>query len=337
MQRRIYWNILLAALALLALPAALLHAETGDLTVRKAKFRLKATDEADRPRDSLRLQASFILLRTADPRVEQITVTIGPETVISFPPLDPLSTLTTKDGSHFLYKERKSPDREGIRKCVLDLWSGNIDLKVKKVNYAALRNSGAEGIPITLTIGEDVFSTTLDFNEKRPGRWSYVHKRVFVPSPPPIGTGGGGGGGGQNPPPSGQITFRVLAQGWQSGINFPQNSVALNAAQYNSLWNTHSTFPGPKGPPVPAAPFVDWSKEIVVAVFTGMKPSGAYVVNVLSVTPSGNGAVVNFEDVQPGPTCLTPSVITQPFIFIAMTRVAGPVTFKGKIRVQNCP
>ena len=32
MQRRIYWNILLAALALLALPTALLHAETGDLT-----------------------------------------------------------------------------------------------------------------------------------------------------------------------------------------------------------------------------------------------------------------------------------------------------------------
>ena len=95
MRRRTYIYILLAALAPLALSAASTHAETGNFEVRKTKLRLKASDESDRPQDSLRLQASFLSLRSMNPEAGAISVTTGPEAVSSFPLPDSLADART--------------------------------------------------------------------------------------------------------------------------------------------------------------------------------------------------------------------------------------------------
>jgi hypothetical protein len=308
--------------------------------VPKAKIRFRA---AGLSRDSLKLDLSFVLLRTFDLAQEGLTVSIGPVMLVELPPdvpssVDEAATLVQKDQWRWVYREKKSAVRTGIRRLKLDTGSGRIALKAKRLDLSALRDAGAADVTVRVTLGEEIFETTLDLTTNGRRKWGYKAVPAgFVPRPPvsvddPL------------PPPPGpgpgeKLSFRVLDQGATSGVTTSQNFVLRNATEYASLWTTHRTnWTGPWDPPPPGPrPAVDWSKEIVVAVFTGPKGTAGYQANILNVTASGNGAVVSFEDVQPGPTCVVFQAVTQPFIFIAMTRVAGTVTFKGKIRVQNCP
>jgi hypothetical protein len=124
-----------------------------------------------------------------------------------------------------------------------------------------------------------------------------------------------------------------------SAVTTAMTAVARDQTEWSVLWAQHSPpMPPGVGAPDVAPPSVDFSTEIVAAVFLGTRSSGGYTVSVLSVEAEGeDGAVVNWEERAPGAGCIVTTALTQPFVLIAMKRVEGPVSFSGSVTVYTCP
>ena len=142
----------LALIALLFAPVGAI-ADEGELRVPKAKIRFRA---AGLSRDSLKLDLSFVLLRTFDLAQEGLTVSIGPVMLVELPPdvpssVDEAATLVQKDQWRWVYREKKSASRTGIRRLKLDTGSGRIALKAKRLDLSALREAGAGDVTVRVT------------------------------------------------------------------------------------------------------------------------------------------------------------------------------------------
>ena len=55
-----------------------------------------------------------------------------------------------------------------------------------------------------------------------------------------------------------------------SGIDTPQQTVARTAAEFEALWKKHA--------PGQTVPTVDFTKQMVLAVFLGTRPTGGFSV-----------------------------------------------------------
>ena len=63
------------------------------------------------------------------------------------------------------------------------------------------------------------------------------------------------------------VSFTTVAQGAVSAIDEPRHAVVRTAAEWQSLWDTHS--------PEAQAPTVDFTRAVVVGVFLGARPTDA--------------------------------------------------------------
>jgi hypothetical protein len=66
---------------------------------------------------------------------------------------------------------------------------------------------------------------------------------------------------------------------------------------------------------------IPWSRESVIAVFAGQKPTGGYSVAVREIRQEGNDLVVLVEETRPGPGDIVTQALTHPW---AMVTVAQP-------------
>jgi hypothetical protein len=154
------------------------------------------------------------------------------------------------------------------------------------------------------------------------------------------GTGGGGGGGSTGSGGGGSggggttaLTFRVEISGDFALATSPAFPVARTQAEFTSLWQQYI-------PPIktfaPTTP-IDFSKDMAVGVFLGGRPTSGYSVAVLTVEQNGDGATVNWEERQPDPNGVGPTVVTSPFVLIVMPQVTGAIDFNGKVTVVKNP
>ncbi len=127
-------------------------------------------------------------------------------------------------------------------------------------------------------------------------------------------------GPGDGPPATidtstGQETWRVLAEGWASRVTERSSATATSEAQWAALWANHSA----SEPPEPR-PEVDFATERVLAVFAGSKPHPGWRINLTNVHTDGAArtTVVNVAIVSPPPDQFFPSVIANPFLFVAI-------------------
>ena len=105
-----------------------------------------------------------------------------------------------------------------------------------------------------------------------------------------------------------------------SGIDRPQQSVARTAAEWQTLWQQHA--------PGRPAPTVDFTKNMVVAVFLGSRPSGGYGVEITGVRAEGDATVVLWAERRPAPGQMASQVITAPSFIATVPRRDGPVRFQ---------
>lgn len=79
------------------------------------------------------------------------------------------------------------------------------------------------------------------------------------------------------------IEFVTLAWSRDSGYQSAAEIVIDNSEQWNNLWQLHTC----NDEPPLRAPQVDFTRNGVVAVFAGEKPSSGYSVEILSVETCG--------------------------------------------------
>jgi PrcB C-terminal len=112
-----------------------------------------------------------------------------------------------------------------------------------------------------------------------------------------------------------QLSFQTIVKGYRSGVRESLQTAARNQAEWDSLWKKHSVETNP-----PPPPFVDFKKQIVVAVFLGEKPTGGYDVEIVRAEQSDGALVLHYREKNPLPGSIAIQALTQPFHIIQIVR-----------------
>ncbi len=125
-----------------------------------------------------------------------------------------------------------------------------------------------------------------------------------------------------NSMPSGGIGgFRTISRGYQTGLEGSDPYVARTAEEWRFLWGQHASTEVPNAP----LPEVDFSREMVVCVVTGDRPSGGYAVEVTEARWDGLRLELVARETRPAPDAVVPMVVTRPYHMVATGRSDGPV------------
>ena len=121
----------------------------------------------------------------------------------------------------------------------------------------------------------------------------------------------------------GTVALRLLDKGDQSNVDDARQAVARTSAEWDMLLKQHS--------PDRMQPRVDFSKEMVIGVFLGSRPSAGFDIAIVGAEAEQGGLTVRFRETRPAPGLMTAQVITSPYHLAAVPRQSGTVKFE---RVQ---
>jgi hypothetical protein len=127
-----------------------------------------------------------------------------------------------------------------------------------------------------------------------------------------------------SPGVGGERGFRTLSRGYQTGLTGTEPRVARTAEQWVTLWGEH-TRPQIARPP---APPVDFSREMVVCIVLGDRPSSGFGVEVESASASPDQLTIVARETRPPEGSLMPAVMTRPYHMIATEQTAGRVALE---------
>jgi VWFA-related protein len=145
---------------------------------------------------------------------------------------------------------------------------------------------------------------------------------VTTPSTPP--SGGTPAAAVTPPPPApavplAPVQMTTLNSDMMSGIDRAEQLVARTAAEWQSLWQRHA--------PGRPAPSVDFTRNMIVAVFLGSRPTGGYQVEITGVRSDGKGVLVEWVERRPAPGQMAAQVLTSPAHIVTVARQDGEVRF----------
>ena len=88
--------------------------------------------------------------------------------------------------------------------------------------------------------------------------------------------------------------------------------------------------------PAPNAPEVDFSEEMVIAIFSGEKPTGGYSIEITKVELDEDEVTIFFEEVSPEPGQPVTEALTQPFHIVKINRIDDlPVKFMSEYSLEE--
>lgn len=110
------------------------------------------------------------------------------------------------------------------------------------------------------------------------------------------------------------VDFNTIARGEDSGYVKTSQIVIENEEQWADLWEKHIS----NIEPSPPLPKVDFTREMVIAVFSGEKPTSGYPVEIVSVETKPSKIIdhglliVKIRQRQPGKGEIVMDVMSQP-------------------------
>ena len=113
--------------------------------------------------------------------------------------------------------------------------------------------------------------------------------------------------------------MRVVERGDFSAVEEPRQVAVQSAADWAALWRRHA--------PDRPQPTVDFSRETVIAVFLGSRPTGGFGVEVAAHARRRRRADSELPRRESPRDAITTSVLTFPFAIVAVPRHAGEVRF----------
>lgn len=131
-------------------------------------------------------------------------------------------------------------------------------------------------------------------------------------------------------PQSREVTFQTLARGANGGVCESRNAVVKTESEWAALWKAVHA----QGEP--PAPHVDFSKQMVIAVFQGERSSGGHSIEVKKMVEEGGQVKVLVEEVAPGKNCLSAMVITCPYHLVVTAKRNGEVSFSRQSITRDC-
>jgi PrcB C-terminal len=118
---------------------------------------------------------------------------------------------------------------------------------------------------------------------------------------------------------AGQVSVTSVAKGDLSGQQTPRQVTVRTPAEWKALWKDHS--------PTEKMPAIDFTKNMVVGIFLGSKPSDGYEVEIVGVRTQEKDLVVEYVQKQPGRGTLAAQILTEPYHLVSVPQHPGTVRF----------
>ena len=116
------------------------------------------------------------------------------------------------------------------------------------------------------------------------------------------------------------IAVVTVARGPLSAIEETREVVVRDRAAWEQLWKSHAA--------AAAVPPVDFERDMVAAVFLGMKNTGGFSVEILRGRREGATLIVEYAERSPGADAVVIQMLTSPFHIVRMAKHTGPVQFR---------
>ncbi|HEX5774766.1 MAG TPA: protease complex subunit PrcB family protein [Candidatus Paceibacterota bacterium] len=127
-----------------------------------------------------------------------------------------------------------------------------------------------------------------------------------------------------------EVSFVELDEGVGADVTERKNYAARDEDAYERLWEMAH---GEDGKPMPE---VDFSKEYVIAAFSGERPSGGHAVAVEKVVDADGVRTVHAALTAPGDGCVVTDAITSPFVFITVPESVNALEAVDATRIEPC-
>ncbi len=108
------------------------------------------------------------------------------------------------------------------------------------------------------------------------------------------------------------VPMRSIDQGLNSDVDAARQVTIRTADEWSKLWTQHA---GER-----KRPAVDFSKDVVVAVFMGTRPSAAFSIEIVGTRVDGATLVVTYKETRPAPGGVAAQILTSPFHIVAVPK-----------------
>jgi len=115
-------------------------------------------------------------------------------------------------------------------------------------------------------------------------------------------------------------TMKTVDKGPMSGMDAPRQATVRTPAEFATLWKSHAADR--------KMPDVDFTKNMVVGIFLGSRPTAGFGVEIVSAQPESGTLVVKYKETRPSRDTIAAQVLTSPFHLVAVPKFDGPVRFE---------
>jgi hypothetical protein len=117
-----------------------------------------------------------------------------------------------------------------------------------------------------------------------------------------------------------------------SGMEERARLVVESADAWQAAWSRMHQGTAPS----PAAPEIDFAREVVVVAAMGGRPTGGYSIEVSAAARQGGETTVRVVETSPARSCVVTQAITTPVDAVRLPRTALPVVFSEVQAVHRC-
>jgi hypothetical protein len=114
---------------------------------------------------------------------------------------------------------------------------------------------------------------------------------------------------------------RTIEKGEQSNVDDARQALVRTEVEWTKLWQQHN--------PDRPRPSVDFSKEMVVALFMGSRPNAGFSTTITSASVANGVLLVRYTETVPGAGAISAQILTFPYHLVAIPKAAvTTVTFE---------
>jgi len=121
-------------------------------------------------------------------------------------------------------------------------------------------------------------------------------------------------------------SFSTIEKGSASGITTPTTLAVKSQEDWHRVWARHAWV----RTPTPGPPQIDFSKEMVIAVFAGERTTGGFTVEITAIEDSPGAVRVTYRETGPPADSFLTQTITQPYHLVTTPRVEGLIIFQRR-------
>lgn len=130
------------------------------------------------------------------------------------------------------------------------------------------------------------------------------------------------------------VRFRTVerSEGMSSAIASRTTVTIKSLRHWRSIWRRLHSGESPQ----PRRPRVDFSRHMLILVTMGQEESGGHSVRIRSIAGRESTWLVRADELSPGPSCTTTSVVTSPYHVVRVRRTAKRIVVRRAQSEYDC-